>query len=255
MVTRSATPETGETVCPACGAGIRTSPSARRRRVQCPKCREVVFIESALGGEAESAPLPTPAVEMTAETRSRLESLEARVEALEAALRETAPPVSAVPAEVAQVAILPVPPVPPVPVIVPQRKLVWVSATPGRAPAFSPEQGDALFHNLHGVPSQPITIRTPAGDPATRTHAEWFKSIFERAGWTVLGPDEVPANTTGSGLSLAVPELPVGKEAAAVYLALKAAGFEAEPMLDRAPRNPSGEKTAIALTLAPVKPA
>lgn len=231
MVKRSAPSETGEAVCPACGAAIRATASSRRRRVQCPKCREVVYIESTLGPEPLPAPPPAPTVDTAAETRSRIDSLEARVEALEAALRDAMAAGR------------------PAPATAPQRKLVWVSTTPGRGPEFSPEQGNALFHNLGSVRSLAITIRTPAGDAAARAHAEWFKAIFERAGWTVLGPDEVPANTAPPGLSLAVPELPVAKEAAATYLALKAAGFETVPVLDRAPRSESAEKTAMALTL------
>ena len=30
------------------------------------------------------------------------------------------------------------------------------------------------------------------GDEAARAHAEWFKTVFERAGWTVLGPVPYP---------------------------------------------------------------
>ena len=244
MVTRSATPETGETVCPACGAGIRTSPAARRRRVRCPKCREVVFIESARVVDTEAVPdnapspaavAPAPVAEMTPETRTRLESLEARVEMLEAALRELTTAARTAPTNA------------------PQRKLVWVSATPGRAPTFSPEQDDALFRNLGSIHPQTIAIRTPRGDTAARTHAEWFKSVFERAGWNVLGPDEIAPEIAAAGMTLAVPELPVAREAAATYLSLKAAGFEAMPVLDRTPRSESGEKTAMALTVPPVK--
>jgi hypothetical protein len=207
--------------------------------VQCPKCREIVFIESALGKELEPAPPPAPtlAADAAAETRGRIESLEARVEALEAALRDAM--------AVGRIA----------PASAPQRKLVWVATTPGHTPDFSPEQGSALFHNLGGVRSQAITIRTPAGDATARAHAEWFKSIFERAGWTVLGPEEVSANTVAPGLSLAVPELPVAKDAADTYLALKAAGFEPVPILDRAPRSDAGETSAMSLILPPVQAA
>jgi hypothetical protein len=134
----------------------------------------------------------------------------------------------------------------------PQRQLIWMSAKPGQPPAFSHEQGQALLLNLAGIRTQGITIRIPAKDEPARVHAEWFKSIFERAGWTVHGPEELPPGTHGAGLSLAVPELPVDKDAAATYLALKAAGFETNPVLDSAPRGEGGQPvTAIALTLSP----
>jgi hypothetical protein len=161
-----------------------------------------------------------------------MDLLEARVEALEAALRDamaaTRAPQSSTP----------------------QRKLLWVTTTPGQQPEFSAEQDRALSYNLGGVRSQAITIRTPAGDAMARARAEWFKGIFERAGWTVHGPVEIAPNEATSGLSLAVPELPVAKEAAATYLALKAAGFEPVPVLDSTPRREStvGE-TPIALTV------
>jgi hypothetical protein len=237
MVKRSVPPETGETVCPACGAGIKAGPSTRRRRVQCPKCREVVFLESPHGKEPETAPPPSVALDAAGEKRGRLELLEARVEALEAALRDA---MAARPTASGT----------------PQRKLLWVTSTPGSAPSFSPEQGHALFHNLGGVRSQAITIRTPAGDPAAYAHAEWFKAIFERAGWTVLGPEEIAPHARLSGLSLAVPELPVAKDAAATYLALKAAGFEPIPVLESTPMAESAENSpALSLTLPPGKAA
>ncbi|MEP6672322.1 MAG: hypothetical protein ABJF10_24370 [Chthoniobacter sp.] len=179
--------------------------------------------------------MPDPAV---AETRGRIDSLEARVEALEAALRDSMAAARAATSST------------------PQRKLLWITSTPGQAPDFSPEQDHALFHNLAGVRSQAITIRTPAGDPAARLHAEWFKAIFERAGWTVRGPEEIPPDAAVSGLSLAVPEIPVAKEAAATYLALKAAGFEPIPILASTPRFTSGlGASTLALTLPPVKAA
>jgi hypothetical protein len=198
----------------------------------------VVVIESLSEGEPESISPPRETSGAVAENRSRLELLEARVEALEATLRDAMAAGRAAPAGPAP------------------RKLVWVTATPGQPPLFSQEQGQALFHNLGGVRSQAITIRTPAGDAAAHAHGEWFKSIFERAGWIAHGPEEFFPDTPILGLCLAVPELPVAKDAAETYLALKAAGFEPIPVLDSAPRRPSGDEgPALALTLPPEKAA
>jgi len=106
------------------------------------------------------------------------------------------------------------------------------------------------------VRTQAITIRTPLGDYAARTRAEWFKSIFERAGWTVRGPEEITPDAALTGLSLAVPDLPVAKDAAATWFALKAAGFAPTPVLDAALRSQRGEEAAaMALTLPPEKAA
>jgi len=164
----------------------------------------------------------------------RIDLLEARVEALEAALRDA---MAATRTNVWNA---------------PQRQLIWMTATPGQLPAFSHEQSQALLLNLAGIRAQGITIRIPARDEAVRRHAEWFKSVFERAGWTVHGPEELPPGAHGVGLSLAVPELPVNKDAAATYLALKAAGFDTNPVLDSAPRGEgSHPDTIMALTLSP----
>lgn len=238
MVNRYVPPESGATTCPSCGATIKAPPSPRRRRVQCPKCREVVFIESSPEKPREQVPEAPPSPDAAMDERHRIELLEARVEALEAALRDSM--VAGRPAGSGTA----------------KRKLLWVTSDPGHAPDFSPEQGRALIHNLGSVRSQAITIRTPAGDCAAREHAEWFKGIFHRAGWTVRGPEEIAAGAADTGLSLAVPELPVAKEAAETYLALKAAGFEPIPVLDSALCGGTGdEAAAMALTLPSEKAA
>lgn len=238
MVNRYVPPDRGETVCPACGVAIKTPPSPRRRRVQCPKCREVVFIESSTAKPPElpqEAALPPDAV---VDENSRIEMLEARVKALETALRQqTAPGQVALPGLV-------------------KRKLLWVTGAPGQAPDFSAAQGRALVHNLGTVGTQEITIRTPVGNKLAREHAEWFKAIFELAGWSVRGPEEISPDSACAGLSLAVPELPVAQEAAATYLALKAAGFEPVPVVDSALAGHAGEEShTMALTLAPERAA
>jgi hypothetical protein len=211
---------------------IKAPPSPRRRRVQCPKCREVVFIESSTAPTADvpsETALPPEPVE---DANTRLERLEARVKALEAALKEPTTPIQAVGTGFVK------------------RKLLWVTGEPGQAPHFSAEQGKALVHNLGTVGTQAITIRTPAGNQTAREHAEWFKAVFELAGWSVRGPEEISPESAGAGLSLAVPELPVAQEAAATYLALKAAGFEPIPIVDSALAGDAGRKShAMALTL------
>lgn len=230
MVRSRAPLESGETVCPACGAAIKAPHSPRRRRVQCPKCREVVFLESVPDKQPETVPQPAPASVATASEGQRIALLEARVEALEAALRDSMAAVAST---------------------IPQKRL-WLTSEPD----FSPEQGQVLIHNLGSVRTQAITIRTPVGDPSARAHAEWFKTIFERAGWTVRGPEEITPDAAAMGLSLAVPELPVAKEAAVTYFALKAAGFKPISVLDSSLAAKSGQQaTGMALTLPPEKAA
>lgn len=233
MVRTPPIPESGGTVCPACNAAIRMTSSARRRRVQCPKCREVVLLE----GSPEKLPLEKAALtDEPAPEFNRMAQLEARVEALEATLRD------AMAADRARRdGIGP-------------KKLLWITTDPAHPADFSTEQGLVLFHNLAGVRTQAITIRTPAGDSAAREHAMWFKSIFERAGWIVRGPEEITPDVAVDGLSLAVPELPVAREAAATYFALKAAGFAPITVLDAALGGEPGRED-MSLTLPPEKAA
>jgi hypothetical protein len=133
-----------------------------------------------------------------------------------------------------------------------KKKFKWVASTPDPAQEFSPERGRALAHNLGTVKTREITIRVPAGDRTAGEHAVWFKEIFERAGWTVRGPEEIAPDTASVALELAVPELPVAKEAAETYLALKAAGFEPIPVLDSTLASGT-EPAPLSLTLPPEK--
>jgi hypothetical protein len=223
---------------------IKMPPSAKRRRVQCPKCREVVSFDGTAAPQPELISASGSAVETAAaeersrvEDRNRIEALEARVEALETALAKLL--------EASQAAAE-----------AGGRKLQWVSGERAPVAAFSHEQGRVLSHNLGHVRTQAIEIRTPVGDNFARARAEWFKTIFEGAGWTVRGPEEVPVRAAAAGLSLGVPELPVAKDAAATYFALKAAGFEAITTLDDGLGVDKGpEATTMALTVPPERAA
>ena len=224
--------------------------------------------------------VPASAPVASAEERSRIDLLEARVEALEAALRESTVALrqsieasremmSALRDSVAiarepvssatDLDSVPAKSVAVVPATVPaadERRLQWHSVESGRAPDFSAEQGKVLCHNLGHLKTQGIEIRTPAGDNYARARAEWFKSVFESAGWTVRGPEEVTLRAAAAGLSLAVPDLPVPKDAAATYFALKAAGFEPIQVLDAALGGMGrAGGPVMALTLPPEKAA
>jgi len=217
-------------------AALQIPPSPRSRRVQCPKCREVVVIETLAEPTPVKKERPAPAPD-AAKERSRTDSLEARVAALETAVA-------------ALIAACPV-----AERTIEKKKLLWVTADvadPMRA--FIPERDQALAHNLGNVMTREIIIRTPAGDRVAGDRAVCFKEIFERAGWTVRGPENIAPDAAGISLALGVPKLPVGKEAAETYLALKAAGFEPVPVLDSALTG-GAETTILSLTLPPDKPA
>ena len=239
MVKRHNPPETGETVCPACGAAIKAGSSSRRRRVQCPKCREVVYLDGLPVQEPEASPPKRDMPEAAAENRSRIDSLEARVEALEATLRDAMAAGQPMPQSTAQ------------------RKMLWITTTPGRTPEFSPGTRPARsFTTLVAFARRRSRSgRPPAMMPPVRMPNGSNRSSSAPDGPSAVLRKSLPTRAI-SGLSLAVPELPVAKDAAATYLALKAAGFETVPILDSTPRRESPtEATALSLTLPPEKAA
>ena len=81
MVTTFHTPESQEARCPSCGAAIKVP--GRRRRVQCPKCREVITLAEA---DLPPRPLPKPPPPVAApdDEPARLDAIETRIAAIEA---------------------------------------------------------------------------------------------------------------------------------------------------------------------------
>lgn len=234
MVKTYVPPERSDVVCPSCGAAIKAPASPRSRRVQCPKCREVVVIENQPAPPAptkERAPVPPE----TAKDRAEAGHLEARLAALEATVA-------------ALIAASPVPDR-----ANERKKLMWAPAAEGDPlQVFQTERNLALANNLGTAKPREIIIRAPEGDRVAADRARSFREIFERAGWTVRGPEGVNPDTASGSLALGVPELPVGKEAAETYLALKAAGFEPVPILDSALKGVP-DATVLSLTLPPDK--
>ncbi len=210
-----ATREASEYECPACGHAIKSPAAGRRRRVQCPKCREVIDLSGPRLARPEELIAPAPRVEEP--WRPRVEALEARIAALERLLLRVEDP-----------------PVPEVEPEAPPSKLRWVSP-PVDAPMaehFPPEMEEALLHNLRSRPARSITILSPADDTAARWRAERLKVIFLQAHWDVSGPRDGVARGDEHGLSLAVGSLPPPHDVAATYLALTASGFSPRSLLD-----------------------
>jgi hypothetical protein len=237
MVTEFIPSDSHEAACPVCGVLIRTT--SQRRRVQCPKCREIVTLAPPAEPQPRLPDPPRPPRSAVESERARIDALESRVAALEEALKNAiASERGARPGARAQ------------------GKLRWLPKVAGQSPGISPDRQEALVHNLGTLGGQAITIRFVSGDPDARARAEWFRKAFKRANWVVHGPQEIAPTATEAELSLAVAELPVEKEAAATYLALKAAGFEVTPILD--PDLPGGADDRAApfsLIFAPPKAA
>jgi DNA-directed RNA polymerase subunit RPC12/RpoP len=208
--------------CPECGAGIKISRLSKARRVQCPKCRGVVTLPAPAKPAPVSAPLPpesmaaaapgpvspeAPAIPMpdVRALQERIEALEARLAQLEKALSE--------------------------------------ATQEGRKPSglkwrgkdepvdFSPAQEEVLRHNLQTLPAHRITIQVRSGDEPARTRAEWFKGVFESARWAVSGPLHSLVERPPGTLAIAT-ALPVSREMADTFLALRAAGFVAKAEFD-----------------------
>ena len=215
-----------EVRCPACGTSINATGLTRRRKVQCPKCREVVDLSAAEAAPARLAvpELPSPPAgpiagqlaELSARV-ARVEELEARVAELERALEKVKRAAKAAPESSA-----------PAP-----GKLKWMPHSEAfRDAGFNEEAAEILVHNLSAVRPHTIALRSAAGDPGARERALCFKDLFERGSWIVRGPWETHAPIGERGLILAVRSFPVPAEITAAFIALTASGFSVISRLD-----------------------
>jgi hypothetical protein len=211
---RGAAPETR---CPACGATIGTASITRRKRVQCPKCREIIELEPPKKPATET---PPAADLLNAELRvrlARLDDLEARV----AALEKTLGPMASLRFLASDEPR-------------PTRHWKWLAPSDSHrnTPGVPEEIADALLHNLGNFEPQALTIQATADNDRARQQAAQLKAVFERAHWTVRGPRERRAQGSETGLFLAVRSMPLPSEAAATYFALTASGFHLNSLFD-----------------------
>ena len=205
-----------ETHCPACNASINTSSIGRRRRVQCPKCREVVDLGGKKPAPAEKVTQPLlPGVKIHVPL-AEIQALEARIAALEEAFVNAAP---VVPIQIT----LPRP----------EKKWRWIAQSSAQeADKLSANVVEVLLHNLGNFDGHTIAIRASAGNVRALARAAALKEVFERADWTVEGPFAVAPRGSDSGLFLAVGGLPLPPAAAATYFAMAASGFALNSYLD-----------------------
>jgi hypothetical protein len=209
-----------ETMCPDCGVRIDTHSVGRRRRVQCPRCREIVE----LAPPRKPAATPPNAATLPPDLLARLERLDAlerRVAVLEKA---------AVPGEAelfGAAAGLP-------PGAARDRRWKWRPQQNDALadPVAIEQNAEALLHNLRTFERRNVTIRVPTGNPAARQRADALKSVFDLACWNVAGPSETNRRGETPGLCLAVGALPLPEDAVATYFALTASGFRVNSVLD-----------------------
>jgi hypothetical protein len=191
--------------CTICGTTLMAEEDSPFPLAKCARCRHA----SAPVPPAPPAPRALPAPPQTTAVVSedslaqqrRIETLEARVAMLEKAVSEAVRAATQA---------------------VPASHFKWVADDP--PPEFSPERAEVLRHNLRTVPAHRITIQFPSTDVTARRHAEWFKEVFEDARWAIKGPEHAPVIVAAPAISFASC-LPVSRDVAATYLALRAAGF------------------------------
>lgn len=217
MPSRETTVPPSDIECPSCGAIFSIAALGKRRRVQCPKCREVVALEKKPPADLLDA-LKSELNVLRAEVE-RLSGLEKRVAALERAIGIHVE----LQAEVAENSAQPV-------------HLRWLSRKDAEAAeenaSLDSKREEILQHNLQQSPGKMISIRSAAGDPIARQLAERFKALFERSSWKVVGVDEINVPTVHHGLALAGGALPTPPDLATAYIAFTAAGFDLVPRLD-----------------------
>jgi len=209
MSPRAGSMEARIVVCPHCQAPIKTSPAVRSKRVQCPKCREIVTLKSEtplapVASTAPAAEVPNPPAPDAA-LLERIELLEARLLVLEKIIAAAGPELHR------------------------DSKLRWLSKD--ESADFSAAQEEVLRHNLGMLPAHRIIIQIPIGNQPARTRAEWFKGVFERAQWAVSGPLDAGERAEPGSIAIAT-GLPVSREAASTFLALRAAGFSPAAIFD-----------------------
>ena len=213
---RTSTEDAQETPCPSCGAPISTTSIGRRRRVQCPKCREVVDLKAAEKSAPKFAPLPLAMVENPSVLAAKIAVLEARIAALEGIAKIAAP-------------------LQPLEVVVqrPERRWKWLAHSAAHEGEKLPTNiAEVFLQNLGNYDGQTITIQLASGTPHTLARATGLKEIFDRAAWTVFGPGEVIPRNAETGLFLAVGSLPLPPAAAAAYFAMTTSGFTIQSFLD-----------------------
>ena len=215
MKKMKATPPVLEQKCPACGGAFTINATSRKKRVQCPQCREVVDLADPAAPKDAPASAPEPtAPEWAARCdvlQARIEALEQQVEALSIAPR----PHSALLTDSSPMS---------------REQLLagdGAEVRPVRLPAEKSEARE-LFRTARsaGGALREIAILVNPGDAAGHALADKLAKILASVGWNVGAVRETQSNTAKHvGLVLSAgPALPIERITATLN-ALGADGF------------------------------
>ena len=235
-----------EQSCPACGGRFTIGSAGRKKKVQCPQCREVVLLNGT--AHAEAAPASPAAPEWLARCemlQARIDALEQQVEALLVAPRAR-PPLFAENLADFRAVRAEVPP--------PDDPAETPDAPVPRREIFREEKPDddaamrEMFARKYQPPANDIGLLLPAGDGAARQSVEALTAILVRAGWQVRGVKEdrhfPPESRRGLTLA-AAPTLPLPRITGTLN-ALREAGFSVGFQID--PKRGSNETVLIVAT-------
>jgi hypothetical protein len=210
-------PERIEAHCPNCQAAFVTTPMGRRKKIQCPKCREVILLTQ----PPEPGAIRLPTVEEFEELKHRVARHEALIEKLLAReVRTAEAPIAGPPGGDS--------------LLCPGTSLRWLrrAEDPAGSADVDAEQQAVLLHNLRAMGQREVVMRSTHEDAAAWRLGERLSELFREAGWNVEGPDQAPERAHDRGLVLAAGDCPLPKAASATYMALKASGFPITSRLD-----------------------
>jgi hypothetical protein len=224
----------------------------QRRKVQCPKCREVIALPAPTAeplpesgekierpnGDAPVPPAGTPTEARLSALEERLARVEAELGSLKAAAELSWPkPAPLSPPEVSR----DVTPAPAAPAL---KRFAEHAAAPAAAPG--PKNGHAvggpsrpvagepldpgvverMVQTLAEVPAGRIAMQVEDGDREAERFGEWLEHVFTRSGWTVTALKAQPLPPEQQSLALlASGNYPAPKLVSTVHRAFGAAGL------------------------------
>ena len=212
-------PDRIEAQCPRCGAAFVIVSMSRRRKIQCPKCRQTVAV-----AQAEQPADAEPDEDPSEPVANRVTNFDAVPEPTPAtSLVELFPEPSAVPAPTDSL-------------LCAGQQLRWLRRDPssGCVENEDGEQREVLLHNLRAMGRRQIVIESVLDDKESRPLAEQLSATFREAGWSVFAAQPSARKQRATGLIIAAGQCPLPRAATATYMALKAAGFPITSRLDSA---------------------